>query len=99
MQTPAEPPVALEEPACEVVGLRQAQQKHLPDVTLTTLRWVRANDLDLPASAGKKVTELLYQSRTSSGGPITGPARGRAAKTRLRRPAILLGSLQEDGQE
>ncbi|WP_367141233.1 MULTISPECIES: helicase HerA domain-containing protein [Streptomyces] len=56
-----ESPAAPQEPADELLGLRQAQQKHLPDITLTTLRWARANDPDFPASAGKKGVELLYR--------------------------------------
>ncbi|WKU42613.1 pRL2-11 [Streptomyces sp. VNUA116] len=54
-------PAAPQEPADELLGLRQAQMKHLPDITLTTLRWARANDPDFPASAGKKGVELLYR--------------------------------------
>ncbi|WP_367138995.1 MULTISPECIES: pRL2-11 [Streptomyces] len=56
-----ESPAAPQEPADELLGLRQAQLKHLPDITLTTLRWARANDPDFPASAGKKGVELLYR--------------------------------------
>ncbi|MGK5543373.1 helicase HerA domain-containing protein [Streptomyces sp. URMC 127] len=61
-QTPSEPSTAPEKPADELLGLRQAQLKHLPSITLTTLRWARANDPDFPKSAGKKGTELLYRA-------------------------------------
>ncbi|MFF7727171.1 hypothetical protein [Streptomyces sp. NPDC008001] len=44
-----------------MLGLRQDQQKHLPGVTLTPLRWARANDPGFPTPAGKKGTELLYR--------------------------------------
>ncbi|MEV4506047.1 pRL2-11 [Streptomyces klenkii] len=60
-EAPTEPSNGPEEPADELLGLRQAQLKHLPGVTLATLRWARANDPDFPVSAGKKGTELLYR--------------------------------------
>ncbi|MEU8550957.1 DUF87 domain-containing protein [Streptomyces roseoverticillatus] len=60
-RTPSEPSTAPEEPTDELLGLRQAQLKHLPGITLTTLRWARANDPDFPRPAGRKGTELLYQ--------------------------------------
>ena len=42
------------------VGLRQAQEQHLPDITLAALRWARANDPDFPPPAGQRGAELLY---------------------------------------
>ncbi|MGA5134471.1 pRL2-11 [Streptomyces blastmyceticus] len=60
--TGTEPPAPAEAPADEMVGLRQAQQKYLPDITLTTLRWARANDPDFPDATGKRGAELLYQA-------------------------------------
>jgi Helicase HerA, central domain len=45
----------------DLIGLRQAQKKHLPDLTLAALRWARANDPDFPAPAGKSGAELLYR--------------------------------------
>ncbi|MGW1439856.1 helicase HerA domain-containing protein [Streptomyces griseus] len=68
--TPATPP-AIPAPAAapaadpddKVVGLRTAQQDHLPGITLAALRWARANDPDFPAPAGKRGAELLYRVR------------------------------------
>ncbi|MGW1076039.1 pRL2-11 [Streptomyces sp. NPDC002537] len=55
-------PTPVEEKADELVGLRQAQQQFLPDITITTLRWARANDPDFPAASGKRGAEFLYQA-------------------------------------
>jgi len=44
-----------------VVGLRKAQQDHLPNLTLAALRWARANDPDFPDPVGKRGAELLYR--------------------------------------
>ncbi|MEW1724732.1 DUF87 domain-containing protein [Streptomyces sp. NPDC093109] len=55
--TPAPAP----DPADAVVGLRKAQQDHLPEITLAALRWARANDPDFPSSVDKRGAELLYR--------------------------------------
>ncbi|WJY43179.1 hypothetical protein QT196_38590 (plasmid) [Streptomyces sp. P9-2B-2] len=43
------------------MGLREAHEHHLPDVTLVALRYARANDATFPGSAGKRGAELLYR--------------------------------------
>ncbi|MFE4373625.1 hypothetical protein ACFRMN_36400 [Streptomyces sp. NPDC056835] len=50
------------DPDDAVVGLRKAQQDHLPELTLAALRWARANDPDFPASVDTRGTELLYRA-------------------------------------
>lgn len=45
----------------QAVGLRQAHEHHLPDITLAALRFARANDPSFPAPAGKRGAELLYR--------------------------------------
>ncbi|OKK05329.1 pRL2-11 [Streptomyces sp. CB02488] len=63
---PAVPPPSNPAPAPDpdnaVVGLRKAQQDHLPEITLAALRWARANDPDFPGSVDKRGTELLYRA-------------------------------------
>ncbi|MBC9729305.1 helicase HerA domain-containing protein [Streptomyces sp. TRM68367] len=44
-----------------LVGLRQAHQQHLPDITLATLRWARANDPDFPSAADRRGPEFVYR--------------------------------------
>jgi hypothetical protein len=43
------------------VGLREAHEHHLPDVTLAALRYARANDPAFPGSVDKRGAELLYR--------------------------------------
>ncbi|MFG2630018.1 helicase HerA domain-containing protein [Streptomyces sp. NPDC048473] len=45
----------------QAVGLREAAQHHLPDITLAALRFARANDPTFPSPAGKRGAELLYR--------------------------------------
>ncbi|MFD4833293.1 helicase HerA domain-containing protein [Streptomyces uncialis] len=56
---PPAPPGA--EPGDAAVGLRTAQQNHLPDITLAALRWARANDPDFPPTVGNRGAEFLYR--------------------------------------
>ncbi|MFF4179441.1 helicase HerA domain-containing protein [Streptomyces sp. NPDC001750] len=59
---PANPaPAPVPDPDDAVVGLRKAQQDHLPEITLAALRWARANDPDFPGSVDKRGAELLYR--------------------------------------
>ncbi|MDX2557565.1 helicase HerA domain-containing protein [Streptomyces stelliscabiei] len=45
----------------QAVGLRQAHEHHLPEITLAALRFARANDPSFPDPAGKRGAELLYR--------------------------------------
>ena len=45
----------------QAVGLREAHEHHLPEITLAALRYARANDPSFPAFAGKRGAELLYR--------------------------------------
>ncbi|PIB05111.1 MULTISPECIES: pRL2-11 [Streptomyces] len=45
----------------QAVGLRQAHEEHLPEITVAALRYARANDRSFPAPAGKRGAELLYR--------------------------------------
>ncbi|MGK5546682.1 pRL2-11 [Streptomyces sp. URMC 127] len=45
----------------QAVGLREAHEHHLPDITLAALRYARQNDPTFPGSAGKRGAELLYR--------------------------------------
>ncbi|MFF7903785.1 helicase HerA domain-containing protein [Streptomyces sp. NPDC007920] len=54
-------PAPAGDPDDAMVGLRKAQQDHLPELTLAALRWARANDPDFPASIDKRGAELLYR--------------------------------------
>ncbi|MEN8655442.1 pRL2-11 [Streptomyces sp. 21So2-11] len=54
---PANPPVDDD----QAVGLRQAHEHHLPDITLAALRFARANDPEFPGSTDKRGAELLYR--------------------------------------
>ncbi|MFI6530713.1 helicase HerA domain-containing protein [Streptomyces uncialis] len=56
---PAAAPAA--DPDDAAVGLRKAQQNHLPGITLAALRWARANNPDFPKPVGKRGAELLYR--------------------------------------
>ncbi|MFE6497327.1 hypothetical protein [Streptomyces sp. NPDC057748] len=44
-----------------MVGLRRAQQDHLPALTLDALRRARADDPDFPDAVDKRGAELLYR--------------------------------------
>lgn len=41
------------------MGLREAHEHHLPDITLAALRYARANDPTFPDSVDKRGAELL----------------------------------------
>jgi len=43
------------------VGLREAHEHHLPEITLAALRYARANDHTFPDFASKRGAELLYR--------------------------------------
>ncbi|MER6405949.1 hypothetical protein ABT269_20925 [Streptomyces viridosporus] len=45
----------------QAVGLRQAHERHLPDITIAALRYARANDRTFPKPVDKRGAELLYQ--------------------------------------
>jgi hypothetical protein len=45
----------------QAVGLREAHERHLPDITLAALRYARANDPSFPGSVDKRGAELLYR--------------------------------------
>lgn len=45
----------------QAVGLREAHEHHLPDITIAALRYARANDPAFPAWADKRGAELLYR--------------------------------------
>ncbi|MCX4429421.1 hypothetical protein [Streptomyces mirabilis] len=45
----------------QAVGLRQAHEHHLPEITLAALRYARAHDPTFPGSASKRGAELLYR--------------------------------------
>ncbi|MFD3663949.1 helicase HerA domain-containing protein [Streptomyces sp. NPDC058659] len=46
----------------QAVGLREAHQHHLPDITVAALRYARANDRTFPKPVDKRGTELLYRA-------------------------------------
>jgi len=46
----------------QAVGLRQAHEHHLPEITLAALRYARAHDPSFPDPAGKRGAELLYRA-------------------------------------
>ncbi|MEU9189441.1 DUF87 domain-containing protein [Streptomyces sp. NPDC048484] len=56
---PATPAAADDDQA---VGLREAHQHHLPDITVAALRYARANDRTFPKPVDKRGTELLYRA-------------------------------------
>ncbi|MER7049292.1 pRL2-11, partial [Streptomyces jumonjinensis] len=56
--SPASPAPADDDQA---VGLREAHQHHLPDITVAALRYARANDCTFPKPVGKRGAELLYR--------------------------------------
>ncbi|MFM9584154.1 helicase HerA domain-containing protein [Streptomyces caniscabiei] len=58
-QTPAPIPAAVVDD--QAVGLREAHQHHLPDITVAALRYARANDRTFPKPVGKRGAELLYR--------------------------------------
>ncbi|WP_327348954.1 hypothetical protein [Streptomyces europaeiscabiei] len=43
------------------MGLRDAHQHHLPDITLAALRYARAKDPTFPGSVDRHGAELLYR--------------------------------------
>ncbi|MDX3131409.1 pRL2-11 [Streptomyces europaeiscabiei] len=45
----------------QAVGLREAHQHHLPDITIAALRYARANDRTFPKPVDKRGAELLYR--------------------------------------
>ena len=45
----------------QAVGLREAHQHHLPDITVAALRYARANDPTFPGAVDKRGAELLYR--------------------------------------
>jgi hypothetical protein len=45
----------------QAVGLREAHERHLPDITVAALRYARANDRTFPKPVGKRGAELLYR--------------------------------------
>jgi hypothetical protein len=45
----------------QAVGLREAHERHLPDITIAALRYARANDRTFPGPVGKRGAELLYR--------------------------------------
>ena len=47
----------------QAVGLREAHQHHLPDITVAALRYARANDRTFPNSVDQRGAELLYRVR------------------------------------
>ncbi|MFE9403999.1 pRL2-11 [Streptomyces sp. NPDC006530] len=57
--TPAPAPAVVDDD--QAVGLREAAEHHLPDITLAALRFARANDQTFPSPAGKRGAELLYR--------------------------------------
>ncbi|WP_424893238.1 pRL2-11 [Streptomyces sp. XH2] len=65
---PGDAPPAATSPAApapvdddQAVGLREAHEHHLPDITLAALRYARANDPTFPGSVDKRGAELLYR--------------------------------------
>ncbi|MEV6408645.1 DUF87 domain-containing protein [Streptomyces bobili] len=56
--SPANPAPADDDQA---VGLREAHQHHLPDITVAALRYARANDRTFPKPVDKRGAELLYR--------------------------------------
>ncbi|WP_333745745.1 pRL2-11 [Streptomyces sp. IBSBF 2950] len=57
--SPANPAPADDDQA---VGLREAHQHHLPDITVAALRYARANDRTFPKPVDKRGAELLYRA-------------------------------------
>ena len=45
----------------QVVGLREAHEHHLPEITIAALRYARANDRTFPGPVDKRGAELLYR--------------------------------------
>ncbi|QKZ18586.1 pRL2-11 [Streptomyces chartreusis] len=45
----------------QAVGLREAHEHHLPEITIAALRYARANDRTFPRPVGKRGAELLYR--------------------------------------
>ncbi|WP_406016675.1 hypothetical protein OG520_00165 [Streptomyces sp. NBC_00984] len=45
----------------QAVGLCEAHQHHLPDITIAALRYAHANDRTFPGSVDKRGAELLYR--------------------------------------
>ncbi|UUU18877.1 hypothetical protein [Streptomyces sp. DSM 40750] len=66
------------------MGLREAHQHHLPDITIAALPYARANDRTFPKSVDKRGAELLYRI-----GDLKRWARNRPrAATRHHRPRL-----------
>jgi hypothetical protein len=45
----------------QAVGLGEAHEYHLPEITLAALRYARAHDPSFPGFAAKRGAELLYR--------------------------------------
>ncbi|WP_329266792.1 hypothetical protein [Streptomyces sp. NBC_01451] len=45
----------------QAVGLREAHEHHLPEITVAALRYARANDRTFPGPVDKRGAELLYR--------------------------------------
>ncbi|MFG2960825.1 hypothetical protein ACGF5O_44775 [Streptomyces sp. NPDC048291] len=58
-QAPAPIPAAVVDD--QTVGLREAHQHHLPDITVAALRYARGNDRTFPKPVAKRGAELLYR--------------------------------------
>ncbi|NEC12533.1 DUF87 domain-containing protein [Streptomyces sp. SID8014] len=56
----ASPSSAAPSAADRPVGLREAQEEFLSELTLASLRWARANDPEFPEHVAKRGAELLY---------------------------------------
>lgn len=57
----------------QAVGLRQAHECHLPDITLAALRYARVNDRTFPKPVDKRGAELLHCVGGLKKWPATGP--------------------------
>lgn len=53
-------PPAASSKSGQAVGLREAQEEFLSELTLASLRWARANDPEFPSHVAKRGAELLY---------------------------------------
>ncbi|MCX5357034.1 hypothetical protein [Streptomyces mirabilis] len=71
----------------QAVGLREAHEYHLPEITFAALRYARANDPAFPGSVDKRGAELLNRvgvlkrwarnrPRAAVGAGLTGPGLG-----------------------
>ncbi|MYV38410.1 hypothetical protein GT030_05890 [Streptomyces sp. SID1328] len=57
----ASPPAPARVDGDQAVGLREAHERHLPDITIAALRYARANDRTFPKPVGKRGAEPLYR--------------------------------------